>query len=399
MPKNVNIYGRGGRPLPEGFRSRLERIFGADLSDIRLHECVGARRIMRELGTKACAVEGKILAHPGLCTEDIMTHEVIHLLQGRIAGNIHEILPAEIEANALMIRAKFGLPCHVRNSVDSRQPMCWTEVGHYYTIYFVGLACGLPHQVAMRIAFWAQFPDEIEDLDATSAGYEIVQEKALYAPLGYVAMEYFTRKDTIRNLDIQDGLHCLNHNKIPDETERRRRISLNANPSLDYFEFGLSLHPFGDSFAHRNGTRMYRPFLGHAVDSLMHGGDEEQKIAGNPDALSTFRAKEYQEYVSGLYALILFKFPGYKPKVDLEQCVDMLARTLADNPNSNRQIFEIRVMAAFSLKAQSMHEYSPENQKWLPYKKDYYAAPVLVSTWHIEEAIRLSRRWSIRDSV
>ena len=72
------------------------------------------------------------------------------------------------------LRARGGHPAYA----DAAQPLCWEEAGHYYTVYYVALACGVPNDDAMRIAFWTQFPDEVSELDAVKAGFDMPRAAA-----------------------------------------------------------------------------------------------------------------------------------------------------------------------------------------------------------------------------
>jgi hypothetical protein len=426
---------RGGHSLPNALRQRLERSFGADLSLVRVHRCTSARRITEDLGTRACAVEGAILLG-GEVPAAVLVHEVVHLLQGRLFGN-GTVAAAEEEAHRLAARALAGLPCRVTIPADAAQPLCWEEAGHYYTIYYTALACGLPNHLAMRIAFWAQFPDEVSELDAVKAGFDIPRAgvgafthwvgsgfgvpdalqdmyveinngvSSIYGGYGRMApVAHDTYKDLQVNLDVQRGLHCLTGASWEVETRRRTEISIRAAAENDdYFEFGVSLHCYGDSFAHRDhdSGKMYPSVVGHGIETQFtrSAGDEASKMlhAQHPDALSPARRREFTSYVQGLHGLFSTCFPQFKNQsLQLGSGAEATALTLAgvitEQPDAAVQINMIRQAAQGRLKT-PMHDYKPELQDDV-YFKDFFnqTKPVAVSRHHVDRGLFLARIWN-----
>lgn len=423
---------RAGSPLPNALRLRLERSFGADLSSVRVHRCAGARRVVERLDARACAVDGAILLGAG-APAAVLAHEVVHLLQARLPGAAPVAL-AEREARRLAPRALAGLPCRVAVPAEASLPLCWEEAGHYYTIYYVGLACGLLNDDAMRIAFWAQFPDEVSELDAVKAGFDIpgsavgdfvdwvgksisnlpanvenfyvdvnnaIADHAFhgYGRLSRRSIEQPTKNLDI-NLDVQKGLHCLTGANWNDETARRERISLEADLSDGFFEFGFSLHPFGDSYAHRNhdSGRMYPPFLGHGPETkfVEVAGDEVARMTSqhHPDALTPARAREYAEYITRLYGIFARRFPGLPRRASAEAAAAALQAVVVERPNSAAQIGVIRNSAARFL-GEPMNAYQPETQEDV-YFSDFFdqPKPVAASRHHVDRGLFLARRWN-----
>jgi len=421
--------------LPDALRLRLERSFGTDLSSLRLHRGGTARRITEELGTSACAAEGAILLGAEV-SDAVLAHEVVHLLQARLPG-VGTIAAAEEEAHRLAARALAGLPCRVAVPADGRRPLCWEEAGHYYTIYYTGLACGLPNDLAMRIAFWAQFPDEVSELDAVKAGFDIPRSGVgalthwvgsgfgvpaaiedtyieinngiadMYHGYGRIApVARDTYKDLQVNLDVQRGLHCLTGASWAEETRRRTEISVRAaRQNDDYFEFGVSLHCYGDSFAHRDHDtgRMYPSVVGHGIETQFTrtAGDEASKMvrAHHPDALSPARRREFTAYVQGLYALFSTCFPELASQRQLlgtsaEATALVLAGVIVEQPNPAVQINMIRRAAQERLNT-GMHGYTPELQDDV-YFKDFFnqPKPVAVSRHHVDRGLLLARLWN-----
>lgn len=410
------MHRQGGR-LPDALRHRLERSFGTDLSEVRLHRCGTARRITEELGTIACAVDGAILLGAEV-PDAVLAHEVVHLLQARLPGAAP--LPvAEEEAHRLAARALAGLPCRVSVPADGARPLCWEEAGHYYTVYFVALACGVPNDDAMRIAFWTQFPDEVSELDAVKAGIKMAvngattgMEIAAYQQSG----GFFwsdqtdrlarrideTERDNQVNLDVQKGLHCLTGGDCELESRKREEISRKASLERGFFEFGLSLHSFGDSFAHRNPKtgRMYAPFLGHALHTLAAKNGGELAKANDyhhPDGLTPDRGKNYEEYILRLHRLITFRLGRMQGTALLSapRTAAALMRILDEKADPARQIVQIRMMAKMEMNI-DMNRYTPETQE------DAYFAhfaetpkPVAASQYHVDRGLQLARLWAL----
>lgn len=428
------VRGRGGRPLPDGLRQRLERAFGAELSWVRLHGCGSARRLTEDCATRACAVDGAVLLAPGAGNAAVLAHEVAHLLQGRLPGPRPPAPLAEAEARRAARRAPAGWPCRIAIPADPALPLAWEEAGHYYTVYFVALACGLRDPQAHRIAFWAQFPDEVSELDAVKAGFDVpgsamgqvghwVYEdtgigpaaREFYAGLNNSIMEAVgfggigrmvppprrPYKDLAVNLDVQMGLHCLTGRNWNKETDTREAISRLADLGGDEFDFGLSLHSFGDSFAHRNHDtrRMYPPFLGHGPETkfVQIIGDEVARFTTgfvHPDSLGPHRLDEYREYVTRLHKLISLRFPGLKQGRDAQQSANLLSTIIVPRPDPKTQIGQIRDLANSELKV-TMNAYQPERWEDEPLLtfmgRD---SPVLATHSHVSRGLALAEKWA-----
>jgi hypothetical protein len=54
----------------------------------------------------------------------------------------------------------------------------WGPAGHYWTIYLISLAAGWSRHAALTNAFYAQMPDQVEELDATEAGEDYLKTYA-----------------------------------------------------------------------------------------------------------------------------------------------------------------------------------------------------------------------------
>jgi|GEM_PF-6428231 len=424
--------GHGGMPLPDTLRRRLERAFAADLSAIRLHRCTTARRLAAAAAARACAADGAILLGERPVSARILAHEVAHLLQARLPGPPAPVAAAEAEAHRAAPAALAGHRIRLRHSVDPARPMAWEEAGHYYTVYFVGLAAGIPDERAHRIAFWAQFPDEVSDLDAVKAGFDIPASTArgvgdtLYYDTGigptverYLAdlTNEIARQmgaggvyrvapgprapchDLTINLNVQMGLHCLTGRDWDIETNTRERISLELDLGGDDYDFGLSLHCFGDSFAHRNhdSHRMYPPVIGHGLETkAVQLGGELARAQGlvHTDSLGPHRRNEYAEYVRRLYNIFAQRFPGAtRPRSEFET-VQMLGTIIAERPNPTTQIAQIRDLAAGPL-GLPMNLYEPERWEDVGLL-DFHApaSPVIATYHHVARGHELAARWT-----
>jgi hypothetical protein len=101
----------GGRPLPETFRVRMERVFGVNFAAVRIHEDAKAA----ELGARAFTHGTDIHVAPGQYDpnsahgQELLGHELAHVVQqagGRApADTAHDDPGLEHEANALGARA------------------------------------------------------------------------------------------------------------------------------------------------------------------------------------------------------------------------------------------------------------------------------------------------------
>lgn len=318
-----------------------EAWFGADLADIAIHTGPAARRLCASLGARGVALEGQVFL--GDPSPAVLRHELAHALQQRRhrAG-----LPGQGDAEAEAVRCGWrpGPVCAV---ADPRAPALWEEVGHYYTTYAVLLGSGVRGELAQRLAFYTQLADEMADLDAMNlmlepdftprpvalefAARAAQQERneyydsvvnipveinngvcnmlnagglwsGCYSGRSVSAMPAPSREFTIM-LDVHKGLHSLTGELMERETEKRLAILNGINPSADPLAFGLALHAFGDSYAHRDtpNGRMFGPGVGHGIES----GASRVGIEGHShvDGVGPTKRGDYEAYVGQLYDL------------------------------------------------------------------------------------------------
>jgi hypothetical protein len=132
----------------------------------------------------------------------------------------------------------------------------WEEEGHYYTVYFLALAAGFDGPIAEELAFYAQMADEVLELDAFNSGVDFYSTAGAVPFIGPAHVRALTRGNLEEiwesGRQIQVGLHCLTGRNGKKESALRKRILEEISPSeKPALRFGLALHAFDDSYAHR----------------------------------------------------------------------------------------------------------------------------------------------------
>jgi hypothetical protein len=337
-------------------RDRMEYCFGTCLGDVRLHFSEGSRIANERLGSLAFAVDGHVCFRPGFdeslgsAFTAVLAHEMAHVVQKRLRGNdaVGERAPSallEREAMRSTAQVQGGEGVSPLTPDLWEGPRCWDIEGHYYTIFAVALVAGLPLRDAARVAFFAQFPDQVKELDAIPAGTGWIEGYGQFTLLDmavnvmmteYWAVEHsgaFVHKHTgwawtnyltdpwIREYwdnqllgavqycqhhwEIQTGLHSLTGRDAEQETIFRTQKLDHLQP--DTFEFGLAIHAYGDSFAHRVACKppvMYAAPAGHFCKG--HAAD-----------MINCRKDDYRRYAYGL--LEIFSRRWQTPKLTVER--------------------------------------------------------------------------------
>ncbi|MEX8518449.1 MAG: SpvB/TcaC N-terminal domain-containing protein [Leptothrix sp. (in: b-proteobacteria)] len=181
----------------------------------------------------------------------------------------------------------------------------WAELGHYYTVLLTSLAVGKDLDSSLKLAFYAQLPDEVANTDAVAN-----------APMSILSnLVGGSDKGTPRA--VQVGLHALTGMGSADETSfRRERVQ-----KSDYdFELGAALHAFGDSYSHRrldDESKMYSPGVGH-------GGDKT-----HPDEVAC-RPKLFKEYAIDLYETLSKRLGNRTARLSREQFEKIIVKVAAD---------------------------------------------------------------------
>lgn len=122
-----------GKPLPKPLRRKMERAFGHSLSDVRVHENDGPRRLNATAYTRGRQIHfARGEFQPGsLAGQKLIGHELTHVLQqraGRVAAPPGEGAPVnadrglEAEADTLGARAAQGVPVNVTGTSSGPQP-------------------------------------------------------------------------------------------------------------------------------------------------------------------------------------------------------------------------------------------------------------------------------------
>lgn len=135
----------------------------------------------------------------------------------------------------------------------------------------------------------AQMPDQVDVLDATFMGMKypstLVGPMVVPSRSGYYSprqiqqiQEALAAQERLRQQirEVQEGVHALTGRNAADETRLRRQV-LEAAP-FPSVAFGVGIHSYGDSFAHRrmNGSgTMYKGPAGHAVHYVEEDPDPD----------------------------------------------------------------------------------------------------------------------------
>jgi hypothetical protein len=249
--------------------------------------------------------------------------------------------------------------------------------------------------------------DEVADLDAVKAGVGYIirlsQQKNYpgFLSLAAEAHNYgpAVNQEPFVNLNIQQGLHSLTGELAELETLKRLAILLNADPRK--IDFGLAIHAFGDSFAHRNGEYMYKGPTGHGPD-----GHE-------PDLIGAPRAALYERYVRLLYQAALLKFPerqqrpavGGKPgapgRITEDEMMFALGGAVQLSSHSSGEAYEKSVQIPAIREAAKrelgvvLGDYAPEEHEddWISHG-GAQLRPFLVTPMDVKDALRLGAEWS-----
>ncbi|WP_426960134.1 DUF4157 domain-containing protein [Muricoccus radiodurans] len=437
--------------LPTALFESLSRSYSADLSGVKLSTGPAAERLAGD--AVAVCVDGQIFlgerarapgAPPILA---VIAHEAAHAVQqrrGRLGQRLASSYAAEREACDLAMIAVSGRRAAVRLALDWRAPAAWEEVGHYYTTYYVLLSAGVRDPMAKQIAFYCQLPDEVAALDAvevvapnlglgaitgipgwiyentvgtaTDAMHTMYNGFVDMVPYGAGGGHMYREKPRSferfsMGLDVQSGLHALTGRSATVETANRLAILRGIDPAANPLEFGIALHAFGDSFAHRDDAagRMFPPMIGHGGESVQSrmqrkvGIDTEHH---HVDAVGPFRAPIYREYILALHELFTTRFsPGHRPgfKLTATEAADALVTIVAPNdtmadsrPERLRQVSAIRALAQRAPLSVTMDPYAPETLEKAQSLDEFRPPPdFTVSQIHINQALACGRWWNM----
>jgi hypothetical protein len=362
--------------LPRCLLQWLEDGLGERFADVDLHV----------RGARAYAAPGRVVVPESVmgraatpASRLVLAHEFAHVAQFRRATSAAAHAPAgELEAEAAQAAVALagGRTHRCRMAAAPGAQLAWGVAGHYYTVYFVLLAAGLEPVMAKTLAFYAQMPDQVDELDATSAGVDMMVS-VRDAPV-------------LRDIQIQMGLHALTGGDAEQETAGRA-TRLKSAP-LGSFEFGLALHAYGDSYAHRqisHPARMYDPGFGHAVEYI-HFRD-----AHSPD-FTNRRSLLFKRYGTELFDLVR-TMPGVGSARMNTSTVGSAMDSITAVDGDSAQIATVRAMTLYALQ-QKMDPYRPEAEKLQPWESFRGAHPGLKGTL-LAEAQGFAARWVIPPST
>jgi hypothetical protein len=383
-----------GEPLSARMKDFMEKRFEADLSDVRVHHSAVADFLNRASGSLAFTLGNHIGFRTGFdhrCGElfyYVLAHELVHVLQKRRATiapkpALGSARVLEEEADGIALEVLNGRRLSSFTADRGETIRFWGPAGHYWTVFLVSLAAGWSRHAALLNAFYAQMPDQVEELDATEAGENYVKTYAekLFTPSAARA----TIKSEVAKLEtdkiVQRGLHALTGRVGKDETDLRQTVLKRLRPGT--FEFALAIHPFGDSFAHRTADSdtclMYNPPFGHAVE-LAHF-----KNPHSPDNLHLHQ-QLYVRYGLTLFDLLSSCPTGPLTKGKREKLREQLTE-VAKGADDEQQISKIISITS------SHFGYHPEKEPLLPWEKfhaKYHHLPENL----LDQALRWARIWS-----
>jgi hypothetical protein len=373
----------------------MEDYFGADFRAVRLHRTLATDSANRCIGSVAFTIGEHIGFGSGFdesygsLFNYVLAHELTHVLQKRLPKrtffDCSLEAPSALEREAVWVASGVlaGQSVCVGLSDTAEVPRFWGPAGHYYTVYLCSIWAKCSISEAYSNAFFAQMPDQVEELDATESGYDIGRNVAkLPFQFGY-------REGTqiITDINVQRGLHALTGGKAGEETFKRRKILEYLKPGL---AFSLALHAFGDSFAHRKSesdeSQMYSPPLGHAAELLSF------KNPYKVDYINLHQ-KLYMDYGKQMFDILCSKF-GKLPKEFKEQRRQQLEKHLeviSNEPNEDLQIRKILGITAVDT-GEIAPKYYPELEKLAPWNVFRLNHPELPSNL-LETAIGIARAW------
>jgi hypothetical protein len=386
--------------LPTEFMRRMQRWFNQDLDSVKLFAFAfptalaftGEEEIFISLPLTVCGEFEKL--------QHVMVHEFAHVVQKRFGRHLlhHNSLPpnevtrleheAEEAAFAFLARKK----CPFLSADGAATLRTWGPAGHFYTVYWVSRMSGVSDSTAERLAFYAQMPDQVIDLDAAQQGFAWARS-ALY-PGGSIRDRKVGGETRFDNsiYHIQAGLHCLNHREYKAESARREAILRKLpNDLFRDFSFGLGLHALGDSYAHRNdnGRTFMAPF-GHAGagssldERLLKLGTEIDNISKHAD--------RYVEYCSHMFSVVGDCYSAWSPE-DRHRTLPELGMKISKICEKTNEPQQIQVIKSFS--AGRRGSYAPELHEPMPWADFCTRYPSFTASWMLGKAQALADSWTL----
>jgi hypothetical protein len=285
-----------GEAISARLKGRLEDHFRTDLSSIRIRTDAAAHAMNVGAGSLALAVGEDIFFRSEVYDPDrvagqfIVAHEVSHVLQKRRYAELGDRAPSrkissnrdlEMEADRSALAFVRGEGACALSPDHPHIARAFGPVGHYYTVFYLAMAAGFDLSVAADLAFYAQLPDELIELDAKDVCLKWLPTylAILASPVGVNGvlswLNRYGKGDVLEAMiwpedfvaTIQRGLHCLTGASSQTETEYRAQRLITGNVGTPQF-YGLAMHAFADSFAHRtigDPSIMYNIVFGHVA--------------------------------------------------------------------------------------------------------------------------------------
>jgi hypothetical protein len=384
---------------------RFQDWFQEDLSSIHVYLYPSSPKACAVCQGKAFTVDSNIyladsiLRNTARQTEHLLAHEFAHAVQKQRARSLRrpwhccQPSPLDLEREAHIAGAAFsrGESCPRLSPDASPEKRAWGCAGHYYSVYLVSRLAGLSDSTAEQLAFFAQMPDQVTNLDAVVAG-KAFTVWALVPPAHRTAMGPAGERAT----KIEEGLHCLTGN--PGGLETKHRIAIlesipHATESRGRFAFGLGLHALGDSYAHRTGDSDDAPLYSAPYGHLFGGkGFIEQvwKLGKDVDNISK-RSVLYRQYCSDMLAVICEKLhPIGKAAVEsLQRGLNQMLAPVCSTPDEDKQIQLLR-----NFYPDKSDQYQPEDEQPMFWQDFVRRHPSQVAPWMEREAQRLIDNWS-----
>lgn len=175
----------------------------------------------------------------------------------------------------------------------------WREGGHFYTTYNIGRLAGMNHNDARELAYYSQYPDEVN-------AYDAVYVAELHTPGSWerAADEVATDPERINRQSweesVQRILHQLHGGDVFEISRNRVHLGKLLSKALtenDVKFAGVLIHALGDSFAHTRRDRKGRctafdSEIGHAAAYGPQSGEWQGGTAVD---------KIRERYIDGVY--------------------------------------------------------------------------------------------------
>jgi hypothetical protein len=401
----------------------MEECFQAKLGDVRLHFSPESSVANKALGSLAFSVEDDICFRfppnslKNRVFESILAHEISHVIQRRSGARADGYtLPTaqqlEMEAGAASVRVMAGLPAGNFTRDAAQMPRCYGPAGHYYTAFYTALAVGLPYDTANKIAFYTQLPDLVCELDAIKSGeYWGLWAAAIYVEPIPRACSHLLSEDyqkfwqastdvsidkMLHHWQIQAGLHALTGGNALQETEHRQKILRSFNPTeKEILPFGLSVHAFGDSYAHRDfhdGKNMYGPPVGHGAEIINDPLWLEGLTTGHDPDRIALRKPLFFEFANELY-LELARCSVSAPIVKLDEYLRNLKEMTTRGDDAEQAKFLRQKLQALTKGVDFTDFYDPSDDAvpWDDFLKD--GKHLTLHYTQLDEAYKWAADW------